>query len=88
MDCPRCGGALDRYTCGDHEAAVCPDCGWAGVPADHRADVRPPETWTEALRRFHEGDRKEISAETLAEVAAAMDDEADTGAENRETEEV
>jgi len=73
MDCPRCGGELDRYRHGDREAAACPDCGWTGVSADHRGEARVPETWGDALRRFHEGEREDPDAETLAEVAAAMD---------------
>lgn len=73
MDCPRCGGHLDRYRQGDREAASCPDCGWTGISADHRGDVRVPETWGDALERFHRGERRELDAETLAETAAAMD---------------
>jgi hypothetical protein len=73
MDCPRCGERLDRYRQGDREAAACPGCGWAGITADHRGEDREPETWTDALRRFHRADRRELDPETLAEVAAAMD---------------
>ncbi|MFC6941380.1 hypothetical protein ACFQE8_15650 [Salinirubellus sp. GCM10025818] len=73
MDCPRCGERLDRYRQGDREASSCPGCGWAGVSADHHGEIRIPETWSEALRRFHRGDRRELGAERLAETAAAMD---------------
>lgn len=73
MDCPRCGEGLDRYRHGDREAASCPGCGWTGVSADHRTEARAPETWGDALRRFHEGDRRELDPEALAEAAAAMD---------------
>ena len=73
MDCPRCGEGLDRYRHGDREAASCPDCGWTGISADHRTEIRAPETWGDALRRFHEADRRELDPEALAEAAAAMD---------------
>jgi len=72
MDCPRCGGVLDRYRHGDREAASCPDCGWTGVSADHRAEAAAPETWGDALQRFHRGEREKLDPETLAEVAAEM----------------
>lgn len=73
MDCPRCGGTLDRYRQGDREAASCPGCGWTGISADHRGDIRAPEPWSEALRRFHRGERRTLDAEALAEAATAVD---------------
>lgn len=73
MDCPRCGGRLDRYRQGDREAASCPGCGWTGVSADHRGEIRAPETWGEALERYHRGERRTLDAETLREAAASMD---------------
>jgi ribosomal protein S27AE len=82
MDCPRCGEGLDRYRHGDREAASCPDCGWTGVSADHRSDARPPESWSDALRRFHEGDRRELDPKALAEAAAAMDGGRPTGGDD------
>jgi len=36
MDCPRCGGDLDRYTLGDRTAVGCASCGYAGVPVERR----------------------------------------------------
>jgi hypothetical protein len=38
----------------DRSAPTCEDCGYVGVPADHRADARESESWDEALDRFHE----------------------------------
>ena len=77
MDCPRCGERLDRYRHGDREAASCPDCGWTGISADHRGDDRAPETWSDALRRYHEGERRDLDPEKLAAAAAAMRGETD-----------
>jgi len=54
-DCPRCGGALDRYSTDDAEKFVCADCGYAGVPVEHTRDTEETESWEEALDRFEKG---------------------------------
>jgi hypothetical protein len=40
------------YSVGDRDATACDRCGYAGVPADHRPDPTPDESWPEALARF------------------------------------
>ena len=57
MDCPRCGGPLSGYALGESRAVVCEDCGYAGIPADHRGGYGDSESWSEALRRFRERQR-------------------------------
>lgn len=55
MACPRCDGPLERYAVADGEgrvAVACERCGYVGVPADHRPDRAPSESWDEALHRF------------------------------------
>lgn len=54
MDCPRCNRSLITYTLDDRATFVCEACGYVGVPADHRADRTPNETWAEALARFRD----------------------------------
>lgn len=54
MDCQRCGGSVITYTLNDAATFVCEDCGYVGVPADHRTDGSNEETWSEALARFRE----------------------------------
>jgi transcription elongation factor Elf1 len=52
MDCPRCGGDLDRYTLGDRTAVGCASCGYAGVPVEHRGERTRVTTWSEAIARY------------------------------------
>lgn len=52
MECPRCGGRLERYTLGDRETASCGDCGYVGVPVEHRGERRRVESWEEAIARY------------------------------------
>jgi Zn ribbon nucleic-acid-binding protein len=56
MDCPQCEGedTLATYTDGEREAFVCEDCGYVGIPADHRGEPGERETWADAVTRFHE----------------------------------
>lgn len=54
MDCPQCGGAVVTYSLEGHDARVCEDCGYVGIPADHRGEAQAPESWEVALRRFFE----------------------------------
>ncbi|MFB6103332.1 MAG: hypothetical protein ABEJ73_12320 [Haloplanus sp.] len=53
MDCPQCGGTLVTYALSDQEASVCEDCGYVGIPAEHRGEARRVESWDDALRRFY-----------------------------------
>jgi ribosome-binding protein aMBF1 (putative translation factor) len=53
MECPQCGGSLNTYALDGSEASVCPDCGYVGIPAEHRKTAPDPETWDEAVRRFY-----------------------------------
>jgi hypothetical protein len=54
MRCPRCGGQLTIFRLGDSETMVCDSCEYVGIPADHRAEpAEEPESWEEALDRFH-----------------------------------
>lgn len=52
--CPRCGGPVEGFELAGHEASVCPDCGYIGVPVDHGSDREDPESWGTALERFYE----------------------------------
>jgi DNA-directed RNA polymerase subunit M/transcription elongation factor TFIIS len=54
MDCPECGGSLSTYRLSSREAYVCEECGYVGIQADHHGDPEDTESWTDALRRFHE----------------------------------
>jgi Zn ribbon nucleic-acid-binding protein len=56
MDCPQCEAedALTTYTDGEREAFVCENCGYVGIPADHRGEAGESETWADAVSRFHE----------------------------------
>jgi len=56
MACPRCGGSIITFSLRDSSEATCEDCGFVGVPADHRAEARDSESWDEALGRFRERD--------------------------------
>jgi hypothetical protein len=53
MDCPQCDGTLATYALGGQEASVCEDCGYVGIPAEHRGEPRRIESWNDALRRFY-----------------------------------
>ncbi|MFB6194633.1 MAG: hypothetical protein ABEI80_00540 [Haloplanus sp.] len=53
MDCPQCGGTLVTYALSDQEASVCEDCGYVGIPAEHRGEPDRVESWDDALRRFY-----------------------------------
>ena len=49
--CPRCGGDLDRFELGDHQALQCANCGYAGIPVgmnDGAADR--DEGWVDVIR--------------------------------------
>ena len=56
MACPRCGGSMITFSLWDSSEATCEDCGYVGVPADHRAEATETESWDEALGRFRERD--------------------------------
>ncbi|WP_299233178.1 hypothetical protein [Natronomonas sp.] len=49
MECPRCDSPLERYALGDRSAVTCGECGYVGVPVDHRDDAQRTETWAEAV---------------------------------------
>lgn len=57
-DCPRCGGELATFSLSDVEAFTCEACGYVGVEADHSGEPRSAESWEDALRRFHDDDKK------------------------------
>jgi predicted RNA-binding Zn-ribbon protein involved in translation (DUF1610 family) len=68
MECPRCGEELERYALQGREAFVCNACGYIGVPVEHRGEYEPPESWDEAISRFHNVDRVEsVTIETAEE---------------------
>lgn len=56
MRCPRCDGTLQTFVLEGTEgkAVVCRSCGFAGVPAAHRHDGEPVESWEQVLARFDE----------------------------------
>ncbi|WP_435194577.1 hypothetical protein [Natronomonas sp. EA1] len=58
MDCPRCASTLDRYEFRDRVAYGCDRCGYVGVPVEHRSELRPVESWADAIRRFNEKGRR------------------------------
>jgi len=53
MDCPQCGGTLATYALDGREASVCEDCGYVGIPAEHRGAPKRVESWSDALRRYY-----------------------------------
>jgi len=69
MDCPQCGGTLSTYSYDDREAFVCERCGYVGIEADHHGEPVEVESWTDALRRFHEEHEESAvgSEQTLVE---------------------
>lgn len=54
MDCPRCGGRLDRYELADRVEASCDDCGYVGVPVDHESERPADEAWTDVVERYEQ----------------------------------
>lgn len=58
MRCPRCGEELVTYALADSDdaAIVCESCGFADVPASHRSDATPPESWEDAIDRVETDD--------------------------------
>jgi hypothetical protein len=42
------------FSLGDNSAPTCEECGYVGVPADHRAEGEESESWDEALGRFRD----------------------------------
>jgi rubredoxin len=78
MECPRCGEELERYALQGREAFGCNACGYIGVPVEHRGEYEPPESWDEAISRFHDVDRVEsVTVETAEDdpTPAFIDDE-------------
>lgn len=68
MECPRCAEDLERYTLQGREAFVCNACGYIGVPVEHHGEYEPPESWDDAISRFHNVDRVEsVTIETTEE---------------------
>ncbi|WP_336135875.1 zf-TFIIB domain-containing protein [Natronomonas amylolytica] len=68
MECPRCGEELERYALQGREAFVCTACGYIGVPVEHRGEYEAPESWDDAISRFHDVDRVEsVTIETTEE---------------------
>jgi len=54
MRCPRCDGTLQTFVLEGAEgtAVVCRSCGFAGIPAAHRPDGEPVESWEQVVARF------------------------------------
>lgn len=79
MECPRCGDRLERYTLGDREAASCGNCGYVGVPVEHRGENRRVESWEEAISRYPDVARtgsvtvEAVDGEPALEVALGSD---------------
>jgi transcription elongation factor Elf1 len=68
MECPRCGNGLDRYTLDGRETVSCANCGYVGVPVEHRGEHARVETWAEALDRAPDVARIEsVTVESLEE---------------------
>ncbi|QLD84272.1 hypothetical protein HWV23_00640 [Natronomonas halophila] len=81
MECPRCGEDLERYALQGREAFGCNACGYIGVPVEHRGEYDPPESWDEAISRFHNVDRVEsVTIETAEDdpTPEFIDEEGDT----------
>ena len=51
MECPRCGNDLERYTLDGREAVSCGQCGYVGVPVEHRGEQYVVESWEDAIAR-------------------------------------
>jgi len=84
MDCPQCeGGTLVTYALDGREAHVCEQCGYVGIPADHHGERAAPESWNDALRRYHE-DTPAIGTET-AEVPVRRSPSDGRGSDGPET---
>lgn len=84
MDCPQCeGGTLVTYALDEREAHVCEQCGYVGIPADHHGERAAPESWNDALRRYHE-DTPAIGTET-AEVPVRRSPSDGRGSDGPET---
>lgn len=64
MECPRCGGDLDRYTLGPREAVGCDSCGYVGVPVEHRGERTRVESWEAAVSRYS-GAAASVTVETV-----------------------
>lgn len=80
MECPRCAADLERYALQGREAFVCDACGYIGVPVEHRGEYETPESWDDAISRFHDVDRVEsVTIETSPEdpTPAFLDDDGD-----------
>lgn len=45
---------MTTFALGEAEASSCPECGYAGVEADHSGEPRLAESWEEAFARFQE----------------------------------
>ncbi|MFO7927839.1 MAG: hypothetical protein ACQET5_09190 [Halobacteriota archaeon] len=52
MECPRCGGELDRYSFGGRGTVGCETCGYVGVPVEHRGEQRSLDSWEDAIERY------------------------------------
>jgi transcription elongation factor Elf1 len=68
MECPRCGSELERYALDGRETVSCSNCGYVGVPVEHRGERARVETWAEALDRAPDAARIEsVTVESVAD---------------------
>jgi hypothetical protein len=49
---------MTTFALGEAEASSCPECGYAGVEADHSGEPRLVESWEAALERFEEANQE------------------------------
>ncbi|MFC7172899.1 hypothetical protein ACFQL0_05120 [Haloplanus litoreus] len=45
--------ARSLHALNGREASVCEDCGYVGIPAEHRGAPKRVESWNDALRRYY-----------------------------------
>ncbi len=77
MDCPRCGGRLDRYELADRVEASCDDCGYVGVPVDHGSERPTDEPWTDVVERYGQAFDGAADVDTGPAPPAVPDDDGD-----------
>ncbi len=49
---------MTTFALGGAETSSCPECGYAGVEADHSGEPQHVESWEKALERFEEANQK------------------------------
>lgn len=79
MECPRCNASLSRYSLAERTVSVCEDCGYVGVDVDHASEPSPEESWSDAIRRFHDRFADESSVDSPTADEDGTDDDATVG---------